>query len=164
MNTEIKIVQFFDFTGADTTQPFRELRFQNYFVNTEIQIREGEGNKFFKFAPFQVQGISSSIGGDNSQIRILFPATRDAIQLVGLNDGNRNSRLELVTKSVNNDNRVADLLAKEFYIGLGASFSETTVELRFNTAVDAVASNFPAQRLSEENVGILPLDASLSLR
>ena len=160
MNTEIRIVQFFDFTGADTTQPFNELRFQNYFVNTEIQ----KGSKFFKFAAFQVQGISSSIGGDNSQIQILFPATKEAIQLVGLNDGNRNSRLELVTKSVNNKNQVADLLAKEFYIGLGASFSETTVELRFNTAIDAVASSFPAQRLSEENVGILPLDASLSLR
>jgi hypothetical protein len=39
-----------------------------------------------------------------------------------------------------------------------------TVELRFNTAADSVASNFPAQRLNQQNVGILPLDSALSLR
>ena len=159
MSTEIRIIQFFDFTGTGVLLP-NELHFQNYFVNTTIK----KGLKFFSFAPFQVQGISSNLDGDNSQVQILFPATEEAIFLVEANNGNRDSRLELVTKLVNDQNKVTDLLSKEFYIGLGAAFSETTVELRFSTAIDAVASNFPAQRLSEENVGILPLDASLSLR
>ena len=160
MTNEIRLVQFFDFSDADgNNKP--EYLFQNYFVNES----KSKGNKSFSFAPFQVVGGTSSIGGDNSQIQILFPATQYAIALVEAANGNRKSQLELTTKTVNAAGTVTSaFLAQEFYIGLGATFSEDTIELRFNTAVDAVASNFPAQRLNEDNVGILPLDSALSLR
>ena len=157
MTNEIRLVQFFDLTDANGTEHL----FQNYFVNES----KSKGNKSFSFAPFQVVGGTSSIGGDNSQIQILFPATQYAIALVEAANGNRKSQLELTTKTVNAAGTVTSaFLAQEFYIGLGATFSEDTIELRFNTAVDAVASNFPAQRLNEDNVGILPLESALSLR
>jgi len=156
MTNEIRLVQFFELTDAKGL-PYL---FQNYFVNES----KSKGNKSFDFAPFQVSGGISSIGGDNSQIQILFPATDYAIALVELSNGNRKSQLELTTKVVNAAGTVTSLMAKEFYIGLGAAFSESTIELRFNTAVDAVGSNFPAQQLNEDNVGILPLDSALSLR
>lgn len=156
MTNEIRLVQFFELTDAKGL-PYL---FQNYFVN-ESKLK---GNKSFDFAPFQVAGGISSIGGDNSQIQILFPATDYAIALVELSNGNRKSQLELTTKVVNAAGTVTSLMAQEFYIGLGAAFSESTIELRFNTAVDAVGSNFPAQQLNEDNVGILPLDSALSLR
>ena len=156
MTNEIRLVQFFELTDAKGL-PYL---FQNYFVN-ESKLK---GNKSFDFAPFQVAGGISSIGGDNSQIQILFPATDYAIALVELSNGNRKSQLELTTKVVNAVGTVTSLMAQEFYIGLGAAFSESTIELRFNTAVDAVGSNFPAQQLNEDNVGILPLDSALSLR
>lgn len=156
MTTEIRLIQFFDLTDANGTEHL----FQNYFVNEN----KSKGLKSFGFAPFQVIGGVSSIGGDNSQIQILFPATEYAIALVEAANGNRKSQLELTTKTVNAAGTVTSLMAQEFYIGLGAAFSESTIELRFNTAVDAVGSNFPAQRLSEDNVGILPLDSALSLR
>tara|TARA_R110002020_G_C16157819_1_gene763153 strand:- start:281 stop:760 length:480 start_codon:yes stop_codon:yes gene_type:complete len=159
MTTEIRLIQFFDFTDASGNNK-AEYCFQNYFVNET----KSKGNKLFGFAPFQVVGGVSSIGGDNSQIQILFPATEYAIALVASANGNRKSQLELTTKTVNAAGTVTSLMAQEFYIGLGAAFSESTIELRFNTAVDAVGSNFPAQRLSEDNVGILPLDSALSLR
>jgi len=160
MTNEIRLVQFFDFTDANGSND-EKYRFQNYFVNE----KKSKGNKSFNFAPFQVVGGVSSIGGDNSQIQILFPATQYAIALVESANGNRKSQLELTTKTVNAAGTVTNaFLAQEFYIGLGAAFSESTIELRFNTAVDAVGSNFPAQRLSEDNVGILPLDSALSLR
>lgn len=156
MTNEIRLVQFFELTDAKGL-PYL---FQNYFVNES----KSKGNKSFDFAPFQVAGGISSIGGDNSQIQILFPATDYAIALVELSNGNRKSQLELTTKVVNAAGTVTSLMAQEFYIGLGAAFSESTIELRFNTAVDAVGSNFPAQQLNEDNVGILPLDSALSLR
>jgi len=157
MTNEIRLVQFFELTDAKGL-PYL---FQNYFVN-ESKLK---GNKSFDFAPFQVAGGISSIGGDNSQIQILFPATDYAIALVESANGNRKSQLELTTKTVNDDGTITSaFLAQEFYIGLGAAFSESTIELRFNTAVDAVGSNFPAQQLNEDNVGILPLDSALSLR
>jgi len=160
MTNEIRLIQFFDFSDADGNNK-SEYLFQNYFANES----KSKGNKSFNFAPFQVIGGVSSIGGDNAQIQILFPATQYAIALVESANGNRKSQLELTTKTVNDDGKITGaFLAQEFYIGLGATFNENTIELRFNTAVDAVASNFPAQRLNEKNVGILPLDSALSLR
>ena len=149
MSNEIKIMQRFNLTDANGNPHF----FQNYYVNAN------------DFAPFQVQGSVSSLGGDNSQIQVLFPTTEYAIALVESGNGNRQSRLILTTFVLTSQEQVPNnFLSQEIYIGIGASFSENTIELRFNTAVDAVAANFPAQRLSEENVGFLPLDSALSLR
>ena len=148
MSGEIRIMQAFALVDAKGNS----YSYQNYFVN------------FPDFAPFQVDGSVSTLGGDNSQIKVLFPVTDYAIKLVELGDGNRKSQLTLTTNFITIGEQVGSLISKEIYVGIGASFSESTVELRFNTAVDAVASNFPAQRLNEENVGILPLDSALSLR
>jgi hypothetical protein len=158
MTNEIRLVQFFKLETATGTKH----RFQNYFVQQKITF----ASQTYKFAPFQVQGSVSSLNGDNSQIQILFPATEYAIRLVEEGSGNRKSALTLYTRSVPRDSTgaVSSSGPTEQYIGLGASFSADTIELRFNTAADSVASNFPAQRLNQENVGILPLDSALSLR
>ena len=153
MTAEIKIMQKFDIIVSNNDKD--QFVFQNYFV---------DGINGIAFAPFQVQGSVSSIGGDNSQIQVLFPTTKEAVQIVDQGNGNRRSQLTLTTNYITQGEQVGSQLSQEIYIGIGASFSEDTIELRFNTAVDAVASNFPAQRLNEENVGILPLDSALSLR
>jgi len=158
MTQEIRIVQFFKLETATG----KSRRFQNYFVGQKITF----GSLTYSFAPFQVEGSVSSLNGDNSQIQILFPATEYAIRLVEEGGGNRKSKLSLYTRTVPRDSTgaVSNSGPTEQYIGLGASFSAETVELRFNTAADAVASNFPAQRLTQENVGFLPLESALSLR
>ncbi len=150
MINEIRIMQKIFLTPANQTKAIVK---QNYYVDAA------------DFAPFQVEGSVSTLEGDNSQIQLLFPTTDYAIALVESGDGNRKSQLILKTYFITTDERVpSSPSSQEVYVGIGASFSENTIELRFNTAVDAVASNFPAQRLNEENVGILPLDSSLSLR
>lgn len=158
MTGEIRLVQFFKLETATGTRH----KFQNYFVRQDVLF----ASQTYKFAPFQVEGSVSSLNGDNSQIQILFPATEYAIRLVEEGGGNRKSSLTLYTRSVPKDSTgaVSSSGPTEQYIGLGASFSADTIELRFNTAADSVASNFPAQRLNQENVGILPLDSALSLR
>ena len=169
MTNEIRIVQFFKIQTArswnSSTNSFNESlvrRYQNYFARQDITF----AGETYEFAPFQVQGSVSSLNGDNSQIQVLFPTTQYAIKLVELGGGNRKSALTLYTRSVPRDSTgaVSSSGPTEQYIGLGASFSADTIELRFNTAADSVASNFPAQRLNQENVGILPLDSALSLR
>lgn len=152
MTTEIRLVQFFSLTTGTA-----EYNFQNYFVN---EVKVGAA-----FAPFQVQGGVSNLSGDNVQIQVLFPTTKEAIQFVEAGDGNRKSRLALSTYEVLEGGSLpADAISIEHYIGIGASFNEDTIELRFNTAADSVAANFPARRLNEGNVGFLPLDSALSLR
>jgi hypothetical protein len=53
---------------------------------------------------------------------------------------------------------------EERYVGIGASFSETTVELRFRTAMDSVGAQFPSRTLTRGLVGPLPINADLVLR
>jgi len=156
MSTEIRMVQYLKLTDDSNTVH----RYQNYFINTTSTF----ASESYSFAPFQVNGSVSSLNGDNSQIQVLFPCTEYAIRLVEQGNGNRKSILELNTRFVYEGGSVSNNGPSERYVGLGASFSTETVELRFNTAADAVASNFPANRLNEENVGILPLDSVLSLR
>ncbi len=149
MIDEIRIMQTFHLVDAEGNS----YTYQNYYTDR------------INFAPFQVEGSVSTLGGDNSQIQVLFPATEYAIKLVEKADGNRKSQLTLTTHLINsNEQTPNNFISQEIYIGLGASFSENTIELRFNTAADAVASNFPARRFNQDNVGILPLDAALSLR
>ena len=111
-----------------------------------------------------MQGTVSNLNGDNSQIQVLFPTTEYALRLVESADGNRNSRLTLrLIPSMKTET------CQQFFVARDLSwpwrsFSEDTIELRFNTAADSVASNFPARRLTQDNVGFLPLDSALSLR
>lgn len=161
MTTEIRFVHYIRIAyGKKQVQ-----RYQNYFVNEPKVDYENGVNVHYYFAPFQVQGSVSNLNGDNSQIRILFPTTEYALSLVEEADGNRKTQLTLRTFNVTAAGALSlDPISTEFCIGLGASFSEDTIELRFNTAIDSVASNFPARRLNQDNVGYLPLDSALSLR
>ena len=156
MTQEIRIVQFFDIE----TNNGNKRKFQNYFVNETRSF----GGKTFEFAPFSVSGSSSNLNGDNDQLTVLFPSTEYAVRLVEAGEGNRKSLLILDTRFVNSSGGISDNGPHEIFVGLGATFSVDTIELRFSSAIDSVASNFPANSLNESNVGILPLDATLSLR
>lgn len=156
MTHELRIVQFFNLGTATG----KSHEFQNYFVGQKITF----GGLQYSFAPFQVEGSVSSLNGDNDQLTVLFPSTEYAVRLVEEGEGNRRSLLTLDTRFVNQSGGISNNGPHEIFVGLGASFSTDTIELRFSSALDAVASNFPANSLTEKNVGILPLESALSLR
>lgn len=134
-------------------------RYQNFFINQQVR----RAGKRFDFARFQVEGISSTVGGDNALMQVLFPNVEVAIRLVEQANGNRLSRLELTTAWLNGNNGEIKSLSERF-LGVGASFSETTIELRFRSALDSAGANFPARSLTRNLVGILPLNADLRLQ
>lgn len=168
----VRIVQYFALkgyaSGFDWSQPensgFNKDKvyphfYQNFFVN---EIREWGGERY-AFAPFRAEGTTSTLGGDNPVVQVLFPNVEVAIRLVEQANGNRLSRLTLTTAWLNEAlNQVR--AHEERYVGIGASFSDTTIELRFRSAMDSVGAQFPARRLSRNNAGILPLSADISLR
>lgn len=157
MTTEIRMVQFFDLL----TDNNKRHRFQNYYVGQNKTF----GGVSYNFAPFQAQGATSTLNGDNEQVQILFPATEYAIRLVEDGQGNRKSQLTLHTRFIDSINgEPGDTGPKGIFVGLGASFSADTIELRFNSALDAAASQFPATTLTSKNVGVLPLESQLQLR
>jgi hypothetical protein len=153
--TEIRLAQYFDLATANGTRH----RYQNFFV----QERRTLGGRRFEFAPFRAEGSTANLNGDNALVRVLFPNVEFAIRLVEEGDGNRLSRLTITTQWLN-VNLVPFRTYEERYVGIGASYSDTTIELRYRTAMDSVGATFPAQTLTRSLVGPLPLNAQLVLQ
>ena len=177
--SNIKIVQYFELVAFTSTAAAKQLaglsasdtvtlgreqgsvihRYQNYFVNEQKRFN----GQLYAFAPFRAEGTVSNLSGDNSLVQVLFPNVELAIRLVEQGNGNRLSRLTLYTVWLNANDAIIKQYS-ERYLGLGAAFSETTIELRFRGAMDSVGANFPARSLSRNLVGILPLNADLFLQ
>jgi hypothetical protein len=153
--SEIRIVNYFRLTTANGITH----RFQNYFVGQSSQYL----SESYAFAPFQTEGSLASLGGDNDQMRVLFPNVEYALRLVEQGEGNRLSELRLTTAWLTGSGQIANTLT-DFYVGIGAGFSETTLELRFRSAIDSVGSEFPGRTFTRDLVGPLPLNAELLLR
>lgn len=152
---EIRIAHYFKLVA----QGGLTYRFQNYFVGqTSSYLSES-----YTFAPFQADGTLASLNGDNEQLRVLFPNIEVGIRLLEQANGNRLSELTLVTAWLNAGGEIL-LALTDYYIGIGASYSDTTLELRFRSAIDSVGSQFPARTLTRDNVGPLPLNSELYLR
>lgn len=151
---EIRIAQYFKL--VTTTQT---LRYQNYFVGTSSTYL----SEAYAFAPFRAEGALASLNGDNENLRILFPNIEVALRLVEQANGNRLSELTFVTAWLNPSEQIITTVT-DYYIGIGASFNDTTIELRFRSAVDSVGSAFPARTLTRDLVGPLPLNSELYLR
>lgn len=153
--SEIRIAQFFNLEDVNGQRH----RYQNYFVGQKKRL----GGVQYDFAPFRADGSVANLNGDNAIIRVLFPATEFSIKLVEQGEGNRLSDLTLTTHWLN----AAEAMVRsydEYYVGIGASFSETTVELRFRTAMDSVGAQFPARILTRSLVGDLPINAQIALQ
>ena len=155
--TEIRLAQYFYLVTSTGTRH----RYQNFFVS-EPRILDGAR---FDFAPFRAEGSTANLNGDNGMVRVLFPNVEFAIKLVEDGDGNRLSELTLTTQWLTAD--LAPALGRTYqerYVGIGASYSDTTIELRYRTAMDSVGATFPARTLTRGLVGPLPLNADLVLQ
>lgn len=153
--TEIRLAQYFDLVDARGIRH----RYQNFFAQEPRTLAGAR----FEFAPFRAEGSVANLSGDNGLVRILFPNVEYAIRLVENGDGNRLSRLTLTTQWLNA--ALAPIRSyEERYVGIGASYSETTIELRYRTAMDSVGATFPARTLSRSLVGPLPTNAQLVLQ
>ena len=153
---ELRICQFFKLLTTDGVTH----RYQNYFVGQNASLL----SESYTFAPFRAEGALAALNGENSQLQVLFPHVDFALVLVERGDGNRLSELQLTTAWINSVGTIANVTPPDFYIGLGASFSDTTIELRFRSAIDSVGSTFPGRSFTRDMVGPLPLNSELYLR
>ena len=158
MTIDIRVVQFFSLVTSNNTSH----RYQNYFAHTRYKYLSDN----YDFAPFRAEGTTSSNTGDNSIVQVLFPNVEFALRLLDAGNGNRLSRLVLTTAWLTSTNELASNGATQidYLVGIGASLSETTIELRFRSAIDSVVSSFPARTISRQLVGPLPLSANVSLQ
>lgn len=149
--------------------------YQNYFFGKDYAAVAVPGSAFpvYRHAPFEARGSTAALNGDNPAMQLLFPHSAFTIAMVEDGEGNRLSKLKLTTvwmavvgngDITNYNNYVATNQYTEYYTGIGAAFSDTTVELRFRSAMDSVGAGFPTQQLNAQNVGLLPLNADLVLQ
>lgn len=155
MSKVIRICQFFDLL----TDNGNRHRYQNYFIG-ETRTHRGDD---YEFAAFRAEGSLSSLNGDNQAMQVLFPNKGPIVRLVEAGRGNRLSTLTLYNAWLDATGRVLTDIP-DFFVGTGAAFTDETVELRFRSAMDSVGATFPAQTLTTENVGVLPLNSELYLR
>ncbi len=147
--------------------------YQNFFHGGSLSkvAVPGTSVPLYEFAPFRAEGSLASLNGENSLLRILFPHSEFTVALVEDGDGNRLSRLAFKTAWLGNTESLADYnnystIASydEYYVGVGASFDDTTVELRFRSAMDSVGASFPRRTFNTTNAGILPVTAEVAFR
>ena len=153
--SEIRIAQYFYLVTSTGTQHC----YQNFFVR-EPRVLNGIR---YEFAPFRAEGSTANLNGDNALVRVLFPNVEYAIRLVEQGEGNRLSNLTITTQWLNAA-LAPSRTYEERYVGIGASYSDTTIELRYRTAMDSVGASFPARTLTSSLVGSLPLNAELVLQ
>lgn len=153
---DIRICQFFNLTASNGSRYL----FQNYFAN-ENKTYNGIT---YAFAPFRAEGSMASLNGENSVLQVLFPNIEIALRLLQSGNGNRLSRLTLTTVWLTAAGAFTNNVQTEYYVGTGSSISETTLELRFRSAIDSVTANFPNRILDRQLVGPLPLDAQIILQ
>jgi hypothetical protein len=154
----------------------RQHLYQNYFFGKDFAAVAvpGTASPVYRFAPFRVEGALASLNGDNNILRLLFPHSEFTVAMVEEGEGNRLSQLSLKTVWMASTGNITDYASyslasataqyEEFYVGVGASFDDTTVELRFRSSMDSVGASFPRRTFTSKNVGILPLNAEVSLR
>jgi hypothetical protein len=158
--TEVRLAQYFYLVTSTGTQH----RYQNFFVNAKADLLEEDDKTHrYDFAPFRAEGSTANLNGDNGMVRVLFPNVEFAIKLVEDGDGNRLSELTLTTQWLNAA-LAPSRTYQERYVGIGASYSDTTIELRYRTAMDSVGATFPGRTLTRGLVGPLPLNADLVLQ
>jgi hypothetical protein len=153
---DIRIAQFFKLTAPNGSGYY----FQNYFVNEN----KSYGADNYSFAPFRVSGTTASLNGDNNILQVLFPNLEIALKLLASADRNRLSRLTLTTVWLTGTGAFSPNQLSEFYVGVGSSISETTIELRFRSAIDSVTANFPNRQFTRDLVGPLPIDSTIRLQ
>lgn len=152
---ELNICNFFKLRSKDG----QIHRYQNYFIG-EVVTYKGES---YDFIGFRAEGAVSTLNGDNQALRLLFPNDPAVVALVEAADGNRLSAMTLGTAWLDARDAIRTSI-DYFFTGVGAGFSDETVELRFRSSTDAVTTGFPARTLTQANVGILPISSELSLR
>lgn len=153
---------FFHSESGGTSMPDNNKRFAN-------DPQGGEDSSIYTFAPFSTQGSTAQLNGDNEPMVLLFPFTTFGVKIVEEFDGNRLSKLQMKTVWMETNDPEGgqySVLSRytEFFLGIGASFSETTIELRFRSAMDSVGARFPTGIFTKDNVGILPTESRISAR
>ena len=135
-------------------------RFQNFYINKTATFN----GKEYGFLPFGFSGITVNRTGDNVEASLVFPNNYisrpwgvNAVQDLWV-------ATVLVLILDPDDPTSGDPL--HTYVGQvsNGSWDETSLQLRLDTVLDAVGSDVPMRRLTQQLVGAIPVSSNVRLR
>lgn len=155
--TTLAVGNYLTFKNPSQTVVYR---FQNFHIG-ETSVY----NSFnFSFLPFGFSGVSVNRTGDNTSASLVFPNNElsRAWALQAVTD-----RWLAVVKVMNldPDDRTAGTMMHQ-YVGqvAGGSWDDATLNLEVNTILDAVGSDVPLRRLTQNLIGNIPVSSNVRLR
>jgi hypothetical protein len=146
--------QYLTLTGSQT------LRFQNYWIGENVSY----GGDIYGFLPFAFSGATVTKSGDNQPAALAFPnnsLARGWAEMVIRDQWLVTCRAMLI----NPDDRNSPTLLTSYTAQVvGGGWSDTSIEVRMASVLDAVGADVPRKKLTKQLVGNLPLTSSVRLQ
>jgi phage-related protein len=134
--------------------------YQNFYINKTATFQ----GRDYRFLPFGFSGVTVNRTGDNVEASLVFPSNQISRGWVvnAIEDFWVATVYVMILDPDNPD--TPDLLNR--YIGQVSTggWNEIVVTLRLNTVIDAVGSEVPMRRLTQELVGAIPTSTNVRLR
>jgi phage-related protein len=134
--------------------------YQNFYINKTATFQ----GRDYRFLPFGFSGVTVNRTGDNVEASLVFPSNQISRGWVvnAIEDFWVATVYVMILDPDNPD--TPDLLNR--YIGQVSTggWNEIIVTLRLNTVIDAVGSEVPMRRLTQELVGAIPTSTNVRLR
>ena len=134
--------------------------YQNFYINKTATFQ----GRDYRFLPFGFSGVTVNRTGDNVEASLVFPSNQISRGWVvnAIEDFWVATVYVMILDPDNPD--TPDLLNR--YIGQVSTggWNDIIVTLRLNTVIDAVGSEVPMRRLTQELVGAIPTSTNVRLR
>ena len=148
---ELAYGQFLDLTSGNGTI----YRWQNFWIKENV-----DG---YSFIPFGFSGLTTNRQGDNVDAVLVFPNNELSRQWALL--ATQQKWLAKVQVVLFDPDDKTKRTVLHNYIGQVSTsgWGDTTINLRLNTLLDAVGSDVPARRLTQNLVGYVPISSNIQL-
>jgi hypothetical protein len=160
MNTTYSFANYLDIYPSSNAAIYR---FQNFYINEDAYFTDANTGttNTFGFLAFGFSGVTLTKASDNEPAALIFPnnsLTRGWIETAVRDYWICNVR----TLLVNPDNKM-DYRFLSRYISqiVSASWDSQVVKLELASVLDAVGTDLPRKRLTQQLVGSLPVTASV---
>jgi phage-related protein len=154
---ELALGNYLDLSTPSGGQVYR---FQNFYINKTATYA---GN-VYSFLPFGFSGVTVNRTGDNVEATLVFP-NNEISRAWGLN-AVKDLWIATVMVMILDPDDVSNGSLLHRYVGQvsNGSWDETSLQLRLDTVLDAVGTDVPMRRLTQQLVGAIPVSSNVRLR
>jgi hypothetical protein len=146
--------QYLTLTGSQA------LQFQNYWIGENVSY----GGNTFSFLPFAFSGATTTKSGDNQPASLVFP--NNALARGWAETAIQNQWLVTCqVMLINPDDKTNPTLLTSYTAQIvSGAWSDTGIEIRMASVLDAVGADIPRKKLTKQLVGNLPITSSVRLQ